>query len=69
MHTTTLTSFPALSRPLPAASGKRVPEGERPAPLVESAELLQGRKTVGIVHNGSLYRLQATKLGKLILTK
>jgi len=24
---------------------------------------------VGIMHNGSLYRLQATKLGKLILTK
>ena len=32
-----------------------------------------GRKAfglnVGIMHNGSLYRLQATKLGKLILTK
>ena len=28
-----------------------------------------GRKAVGILHNGSLYRLQATKLGKLILTK
>ncbi|QNK73550.1 hemin uptake protein HemP [Variovorax sp. PAMC28562] len=39
------------------------------AGLVESAELLRGNKTVGILHNGSLYRLQATKLGKLILTK
>lgn len=39
------------------------------AGLVESVELLQGNKTVGILHNGSLYRLQATKLGKLILTK
>jgi len=37
--------------------------------LVESTELLKGGKTVGILHNGSLYRLQATKLGKLILTK
>ena len=37
--------------------------------LVESADLLKGHKTVGILHNGSLYRLQATKLGKLILTK
>ena len=37
--------------------------------LVESADLLQGQKAVGIMHNGSLYRLQATKLGKLILTK
>ena len=40
-----------------------------PADPLESAELLKGGKTVGIVHNGSLYRLQATKLGKLILTK
>lgn len=37
--------------------------------LVESNDLLKGNKTVGILHNGSLYRLQATKLGKLILTK
>lgn len=36
---------------------------------VESSSLLQGQKAVSIHHNGSLYRLQATKLGKLILTK
>lgn len=36
---------------------------------LESAELLKGGKTVGISHNGNLYRLQATRLGKLILTK
>ncbi|MBP3982595.1 MAG: hemin uptake protein HemP [Gammaproteobacteria bacterium] len=36
---------------------------------VESSELLQGQKAVAIRHNGSVYRLQATKLGKLILTK
>ncbi|SDM56417.1 Hemin uptake protein hemP [Oryzisolibacter propanilivorax] len=36
---------------------------------VDSTALLQGNKAVTIVHNGSLYRLQATKLGKLILTK
>ena len=41
----------------------------QPAQLLESAALLQGNKAVGILHNGSLYRLQATKLGKLILTK
>jgi hemin uptake protein HemP len=39
-----------------------------PAP-VPSATLLQGHKTVAIAHNGMLYTLQATKLGKLILTK
>ncbi|ROR23155.1 hemin uptake protein hemP [Comamonas sp. BIGb0124] len=36
---------------------------------VDSADLLQGQKAVQIHHNGSVYRLQATKLGKLILTK
>lgn len=34
-----------------------------------SNNLLRGRKAVTIVHNGASYRLQATKLGKLILTK
>lgn len=34
-----------------------------------SQQLMQGRKTVAITHNGSTYRLQATRLGKLILTK
>ena len=36
---------------------------------VESNELLRGGKSVGIMHNGALYRLQTTKAGKLILTK
>jgi hemin uptake protein HemP len=30
---------------------------------------MQGRKTVAISHNGTVYRLQATRQGKLILTK
>ena len=37
--------------------------------IVKSDVLLQGNKSVAIEHNGALYRLQATKLGKLILTK
>ena len=37
--------------------------------LVDSQDLLRGNKAVTIQHNGSIYRLQATKLGKLILTK
>jgi hemin uptake protein HemP len=36
---------------------------------VQSTDLLKGQKSVVIEHNGSIYRLQATKLGKLILTK
>ncbi len=34
-----------------------------------STEILRGQKAVEISHNGSTYRLQATRLGKLILTK
>lgn len=36
---------------------------------IESATLLQGGKSVTISHNGTAYRLQATRQGKLILTK
>ncbi|MFT3815834.1 MAG: hemin uptake protein HemP [Acidovorax sp.] len=39
------------------------------ASSLDSASLLRGHKTVQILHNGSIYTLQATKLGKLILTK
>jgi hemin uptake protein HemP len=40
-----------------------------PAGAMDSHELLKGQKAVTIMHNGAIYRLQATKLGKLILTK
>ena len=36
---------------------------------IQSTELLKGQKSVLIEHNGASYRLQTTKLGKLILTK
>lgn len=64
-------SFSVLSHPSldQSGGGSLASPVARPAPLVESTDLLRGSKTVGIMHNGSLYRLQATKLGKLILTK
>lgn len=48
------------------AAEARVPV--RP-PLVDSSQLFQGHRAVEIHHNGELYRLQATRTGKLILTK
>ena len=45
-----------------------VPAHPHRAPL-PSEQLLQGRRIVEIAHNGEVYRLQATRLGKLILTK
>ncbi|HQD14413.1 MAG TPA: hemin uptake protein HemP [Ottowia sp.] len=65
-HATEGAVAPAPSRPRPAAEAG--PRDASPAPL-PSEQLLQGRKTIEISHNGTLYRLQATKLGKLILTK
>lgn len=62
----------------PAASSKAASRADGPASqrnesaataAVDSSALLQGQKAVAISHNGSVYRLQATKLGKLILTK
>jgi hemin uptake protein HemP len=48
------------------ASASTTAAAQHPVP---SDALLRGRKTVHIAHNGMLYTLQATKQGKLILTK
>ena len=45
------------------------PAPASPQQTLSSLDLLQGHKVVEILHNGAIYRLQATKLGKLILTK
>ena len=51
------------------------PQGPTPAtppraePVLPSQALLQGQRSVAIEHNGAVYRLQATRQGKLILTK
>jgi hemin uptake protein HemP len=53
----------------PGAASPLGPHRE-PEPLqLSSEQLLQGRRIVEIRHNGEVYRLQATRLGKLILTK
>lgn len=38
-------------------------------PYLDSERLLQGQASVAISHRGAIYRLQATRQGKLILTK
>jgi hemin uptake protein HemP len=52
-----------------SASGSSEPQPSSGAQTVDSCDLLQGHKSVTIAHNGAVYRLQATRLGKLILTK
>jgi hemin uptake protein HemP len=62
-----MTRTTGLPQPAVAAADCR-PPAPRPAPL-SSEELLRGQRLVEITHNGEVYRLQATRLGKLILTK
>ena len=65
-----MNQFTALSTPFQTAPApSRGPSAGTVPRVVPSQELLAGQKTVEILHNGLLYRLQATRLGKLILTK
>ena len=57
----------SITMPAKPNSTEQRPPSETPA--VNSQDLLQGQKTVAIHHNCAIYRLQATRLGKLILTK
>lgn len=73
MSTLSLPRFSAFHAPL---QGTPMDFESHPAParlsderLLDSQQLMQGQKTIAIVHNGITYRLQATRLGKLILTK
>ncbi len=61
-HAIVASQKPALTASSPQAADSR-------PGCVDSTELLRGQKTVDISHNGLTYRLQATRLGKLILTK
>ena len=63
--TATLRTRPSLKLPVRPTPAEAAPAA---APL-PSDHLLQGRRAIEIRHNGSVYRLQATRLGKLILTK
>jgi len=68
LHPTTLTLPSRAARPaemsMPAAASR-----SESGSALESTEILRGQKAVAIKHNGLTYRLQATRLGKLILTK
>lgn len=54
------------------ASPDRPPADAQPprqAPAIPSGQLFHGASEVLIEHNGAIYRLRQTSLGKLILTK
>ena len=60
---------PNLSLPVSAPIHNQSPQAKSVHSSVSSNEILRGHKAVEINHNGLTYKLQATKLGKLILTK
>jgi hemin uptake protein HemP len=66
-----MTAAKNTAPPAPAGHGTDSEATARRPPdkPLDSATLLQGGKAVTICHKGELYRLQATRQGKLILTK
>lgn len=61
---------PTPSNPETRSATSQAPAAAHtPSGLVPSERILQGQRSVAIEHNGSVYRLQATRQGKLILTK
>ncbi|MDP2254609.1 MAG: hemin uptake protein HemP [Polaromonas sp.] len=61
-------SLPSCSAPNSEANPDTKASGTS-ANCMSSTDILRGQKAVEIRHNGFIYRLQATRLGKLILTK
>lgn len=63
-------TLPIHSEPV-RQPGQSAVEASLPTPDLTLASdlLMRGRKVIQIQHNGALYQLRATKLGKLILTK
>ena len=64
----------AITRQAPSGApgeshGVPTPGPQTQALVLSSAAVLQGQRSVTITHQGEAYRLQVTKLGKLILTK
>ena len=61
---------PASSPASSASPAAAVPVTVAPTDrCIASEALLQGKRSVTIVHQGETYRLQSTRQGKLILTK
>jgi hemin uptake protein HemP len=61
-----LAAVPSADAEMEEASGSSTADART---SIDSVSLLRGGKCVQIAHNGAMYKLQATKLGKLILTK
>ncbi len=52
-----------------ASAKENAPKVHQPPARVDSHILMGGQRVLEIVHQGEVYRLQTTRLSKLILTK
>ena len=68
-QTSSTLSLPSSRPGETVAAGAAHPKQGDTACAMHSTAILRGQKAVEIIHNGLSYRLQATRLGKLILTK
>ena len=69
MHALTPTLMTTADQPTQSVVSPAPSARPNTARSVQSADLFKGQASVLIEHNGASYRLQTTKLGKLILTK
>jgi len=69
LQTSSTLSLPSCRPGETDALGAAHPKQDDAAFAMHSTAILRGKKAVEIIHNGLSYRLQATRLGKLILTK
>lgn len=67
--TTSLTARNSLTLRNAAVLCEAPTASSEAAQIVDSTSLLRSQQAVGISHNDAVYRLQSTKLGKLILSK
>ena len=63
-----MNSAPPQRSPVPPEPPAHHAQEAEP-PRISSTELLRGQRVIEIEHEGQRYRLQATRQGKLILTK
>ena len=69
MHALTPALMPTTDQPTKPVVSPTLATMAKASRSLQSADLLNGQTSVLIEHNGASYRLQTTKLGKLILTK
>lgn len=62
-------AHPGTGHPVPPRGTETALRDQPATHTLSSDQLMRGRTSLTIAHNGAIYRLQTTRQGKLILTK